>query len=509
MERRHTTSSETGLFFPEGMLEHLSCFSYILLTTRQMAPHAMDTILQPPQWPASFSNFVTWCLMWDPKNRPTSLQAMDHEFFADAVDPLRPKSSSRLLGRKHSDLSFRSKEVEPTLTSKPSWFRRSLIARESAPAVPLAQHDVSLAVQAEGGNGKQRPPANKRATWQGTPASGAPMPILPSIKPVSPIPNTVNAQAQQTETKTSRPSEDKSKKIGRQLSVNSHGNHYPDVHRQEAEKALTGNGRSGLVSPLSAQKESFFSHLRKRARRFSGRHGLASPGGDDIEAQAANVPWSNRSSMIVDKIIPEAHTDFLDLDQALQSVRYSLDKNDSQASAPQANAQSNNHSPLKRTHSLSRSRSQKSSDNLNSTTTPVTGRSRRTFQLSANPVQQYDVPAEEDELLDEALNGARRAARRLNADSAPQKDANRQSMTHITSQPSMHSAYLTPSPSANRDGVQFGYSTQTPSKPLNITHQKQEEYVPSHWPTPPYEDNEWASRTAANIFALNPTPNYR
>lgn len=446
--------------------------------------------------------------MWDPKNRPTSLQAMEHEFFADAVDPLRPKSSSRLLGRKHSDLSFRSKEVEPTLSSKASWFRRSLIARESAPAVPLAaQHDVNVTVQAENSNGKQRPSANKRATWQGTPASGAPMPILPSIKPISPLPNTVNAQAQQADAKVSRQPEDKSKKIGRQLSVNSHGNHYPDVHRQEAEKALSGNG--GLASPLSGQKESFFSHLRKRARRFSGRHGLASPGGDDIEAQAANIPWSNRSSMIVDKIIPEGQTDFLDLDKALQSVRYSLERNEAQTPGQQAHVPSNSLSPLKRTHSLSRTRSQMSSDNLGSTATAAAGRSRRTFQLSSNPVQRYDVPAEEDELLDEALNGARRAARRLNATSSPQKDTSEQSMAHITSHPSMHSAYLTPSPSANRDGVQFGYPAQTPSKALNITQQKQEEYVPSHWPTPPYEDNEWASRTAANIFALNATPNYR
>lgn len=470
----------------------------------QMAPHAMETILQPPQWPQSFSNFVTWCLMWDPKNRPTSVQAMEHEFFADAVDPLRPKSSSRLLGRKHSDLSFRSKEAEPVLTSKPSWFRRSLIARESsAPAVP--QHDPTASTQVDSMNGKQRPPANKRATWQGTSANVAPMQILPSIKPISPVPNAVNARADQPaiqalENKAARVSEDKTKKLGRQLSVNSHGNHYPDVHRQEAEKAL--NGQSGLVSPPSGQKESFFSHLRKRARRFSGRHGLASPGGDDIEAQAATVPWSNRSSMIVDNIIPEAHTDFLDLDQALQSVRYSLEKNEMQGQSTHTAAQQK--SPLKRTHSLPRSRSQRSNDNLPNAVTPVSGRNRRTLHVSANPVKKYEIPAEEDELLDEALNGARRAARRLNADSTK-----RQSITTITSNPSLHSAYLTPSPSANKNGVQFGYSSQTPSKPLNISQHKQEDYVPSHWPTPPYEDHDWAARTAANIFTLNATTTHR
>lgn len=476
----------------------------------------METIIQPPQWPLAFSNFVTWCLMWDPKNRPTSRQAMDHEFFADAVDPLRPKSSSRLLGRKHSDLSFRSKESSevPTITSKPSWFRRSLIARESAPAVP--QHDPSLRppmpVPTESDNGptKVRPPAGKRATWQAAPPVGAPMPILPSIKPVSPVPNNVNAQANSTLAPTSemksevpRPSEEKSKKIGRQLSVNSHGNHYADTSRQEAERALNGN--SGLASPPAGGRESFFSHLRKRARRFSGRHGLASPGGDDIEANAASVPWSNRSSMIVDNIIPEGHTDFFDLDKALQNVRYSLDRNEAmQQAAPESTY---NSATLKRTHSLQRSRSQKSADNLTNITTPAPSRTRRALQIS-NPVQHYETPAEEDELLDEALTSAHRAARRLNAQPAAAennvlmpRDYNRQYIARAPSNPALQGAYLTPSPSANRDGVQFGYSTQTPSKPLNINKQRPDEHVPSHWPTPPYEENEWASSAAASIFA--------
>ena len=229
-----------------------------------MAPHAIESILQPPHWPLGLSNFVTWCLMWDPKNRPTSKQAMEHEFFADAVDPLRPKSSSRLLGRKHSDLSFRSKDgTDSPLHSKPSWFRRSLVARESAPVVP--QH-----VEPVEAPSKVRPQANKRATWtHGTqPNNAAPMPILPSIKPISPLPNAVNAQGTQAnapsapqplpkqapkpEPQSQQPDEKtlSKGKIGRQLSVNSHGNHYADAHRQDAERALNGNAStSGLVSP--------------------------------------------------------------------------------------------------------------------------------------------------------------------------------------------------------------------------------------------------------------------
>src|SRR5579871_5245314 len=110
-----------------------------------MAPHTLDTIIRPPQWPTSLSDFVTWCLMWDPKNRPTSTQALSHEYFKDALDPLRPKSSSRLLSsRKQSSISSSADSFKdapesiPSLTTKTSsWFRKSLIQREvSAPAVP-------------------------------------------------------------------------------------------------------------------------------------------------------------------------------------------------------------------------------------------------------------------------------------------------------------------------------------------------------------------------------------
>lgn len=237
--------------------------------------------------------------------------------------------------------------------------------------------------------------------------------------------------------------------------------------------------------------------------------GLASPGGDDIEANAANVPWSNRSSMIVDNVIPEAQTDFLDLDQALQSVRYSLEKSNEQQRALAAK-NTLNQSTLKRTHSLPRTRSQKSNENLVNSSTPAANRTRRTLHLSGNPVQQYETPAEEDELLDEALASARRAARRLNVQPSPMhSDPKLHALANVTSSPDMHSAYLTPSPSANRNGVQFGSSMQTPSKPLNVNKQRVEEYVPSHWPTPPYEDNEWAAQTAANIFAQASATHYR
>ncbi|WP_235316847.1 hypothetical protein, partial [Staphylococcus aureus] len=98
----------------------------------KMAPHSLETVLPAPQWPASLAHFVTWCLMWDPKARPTSRQALEHEYFADAVDPLRPKSSStsKILNRKSSNqlASTETDNGHPLATKTSSWFRKSLPA---------------------------------------------------------------------------------------------------------------------------------------------------------------------------------------------------------------------------------------------------------------------------------------------------------------------------------------------------------------------------------------------
>lgn len=493
-----------------------------------MAPHAMETILQPPQWPLGLSSFVTWCLMWDPKNRPTSKQALEHEFFADAVDPLRPKSSSRLLGRKHSDLSFKSKDSTETnvSTSKPSWFRRSLIARESAAAVPQqdSNHRYVIGVpqpEPENSSVKVRPQANKRATWThgATGAPGAPMPILPSIKPVSPLQNAVTAQAlsrlppnEATKIDPEQEKDTRSKRLGRQLSVNSPGNHYADLHRQEAERALNGNtSNSGLMSP-PYQKEGFFSHLRKKARRFSGRHGITSPNPEDVEATAAAMPWSNRSSMIVDSIIPEAHNDFADLDKALASVRYSLDRSLATPEENHHTVTKSTISPLKRTHSVQNGTRTRSTENLNHNVAPVVARTRRALQISTNPVHHYETPEEADELLDEVLTSTTQASHRFNQMQRQedqkrrsvllQRDHNRVSMPQLRTNfvYSNTQSYPTPSPSA-KEGVSFNEYSPT-TKPLNITKQRPEnDHAPSYWPTPPNEESEWARAAAANAFA--------
>ncbi len=161
------------------------------------------------------------------------------------------------------------------------------------------------------------------------------MHILPTIRPISPLSDTVTAQASSRAPSyndsyangAARGDEKASKKVGRQLSVASSTNHYADVHRQQAERALNGN--SGLASPPSSHRESFFSHLRKRARRLSGRHQTpTSPTYDDVEAQAGCGPWaSNRSSMVIDSSspAPPAKDTYESLDKALREVQANVE----------------------------------------------------------------------------------------------------------------------------------------------------------------------------------------
>ncbi|OAA44248.1 serine/threonine-protein kinase MAK [Metarhizium rileyi] len=465
----------------------------------KMAPHAMETILHAPQWPASLSNFVTWCLMWDPKSRPTSSQALMHEYFNDAVDPTRPKSSaSKILGRKQSDLGRTVKESSSTtqMTSKSSWFRKSLIGRGDVPdhaAIQIASKDtnaprpspVPVAPAVEVSAVKARaPPAAKRSTWTNGLSNAAPMPILPTIRPISPLSDAVNARANNGQ------AEVKSKKLGRQLSVASSNNGYAEMHRHQAERAL--NGETGLASPPSGHKESFFSHLRKRARRFSGRHQTpVSPSYEDMEAQIGCGPWaSNRSSMVVDNHggpIPKAEV-YESLDRALRDVQGNLDSR----SALPASHQPSSTSKLKRHHSLPQQQP-RSVDNLigAARSGPISSRTRRA--QAAHGVQQYEVPDEEDELLDEALTSARRAMRHMDGSAKPL----RQSVSYF-GLPTPHS-YPSPSPSASGSQILYGdnHEALTP-KPLDLNKKPYSQYK---WPTPPYEGSEWGASASASIWA--------
>lgn len=474
----------------------------------KMAPHSMDTILQAPQWPASLSNFVTWCLMWDPKARPTSAQALGHDYFIDAVDPLRPKSSaSKILGRKHSDLSFRSTKdsAENTPTStKPSWFRKSLINRSESVAGHHTTGKENIAprpapIHASSTNeitaAKVRPTPSKRTTWTNGPSNVAPMPILPTIRPISPLSDAVNAQGRQPSYST-----DEKKKIGRQLSVASNNHYDAESHRQQAERALNGNG--GLVSPPNGHKESFFSHLRKRARRFSGRHQTPmSPSSDDIEAQAGCGPWqSNRSSMNIDPVqLPTpVHSNTYDaLDKALRAVQDNLDTSSANLNQPPPPPQHlvSPASVLKRHHTLPQQ--VRSADNLIGAARSA-GPSTRTRRV-ARGVRQYDTPDEEDELLNEELMASHKAMKRLDRSSvdylskrsAVVLNGPRQPLSVSHSSNNLSNPYPTPSPSANGNTALFGQGNK-----LTLNTEER-----STRATPPYEENEWATSAAASIWA--------
>ena len=504
-----------------------------------MAPHSIETILRPPQWPAALSNFVTWCLMWDPRSRPTSSQAMKHEYFADAVDPLRPKSStSRLLGRKqhNENKPQRDSGDGPQLSSKPSWFRKSIISKDNAPAVPM--HDSSrqlvsprptpihanTVAETTTTASKPRPFASKRATWTNStiPAAGAPMPILPSIRPISPLSDAVTAQASMRPIEPVQASsiaatdQKNSKKIGRQLSVTSNGNHYADNHRQEAERAL--NGTRDITSPGGSQKEGFFSHLRKRARRLSGRP--QGPTVSDIEANAGCGPWqTNRGSMTIDAgmIVDPIFKNEMnpgELEKVLQSPGQLVDSSPSSSIPPshksnQGYVGSNLQSVPQRHPSIGKPRLGEGS--TTSGVTPISNRTRRALQQSTNPSQMYETPDEQDELLHEALHSASRASKGMDRWNQPgesqriamaHKDVNQQPLKYSPVEPTSSNPYPTPSPSAKRDSALYRENLMAePATPLNINRMRPKEDIAPKWPTPPYEENEWAAAAAASIFA--------
>jgi len=339
------------------------------------------------------------------------------------------------------------------------------------------------------------------------------MSILPTIKPASPLQDVVNAQANSSR----NAAQDKvNTKIARQLSVNSSTNHYADYHRQEAEKALTG-GASGLASPTSATRESFFAHLRKRARRFSGKHGIpTSPAADDVEAMAGCGPWSNRTSMSYDSPSPAEHahaperedSGFAELDRVLQNVKYSLEN-------PTAGSRSSlkvpqrmpSNSSLKRDNSVGRRTPGRESPSP-AGTAPVANRTRRSVRYATAPDNRYDIPDEEDELLDEALASAEKAARRLDqtakiplSQQQPVKKT-RPALAHIMSDPVPASTpYLTPSPSKENNRFSFGQS-ENASKPMDIkTPARSKANLNPQWPTPPDDENDWAASAAASILA--------
>ena len=460
----------------------------------------------------------------------------------DAVDPLRPRSSrSGLLGKKHMSVDGKaqrdSSESHGLATSRSSWFRKSII-RDNSPVVTQPQnseethsarqsmvHTKTTSVDTANepaSTSKFRPFASKRATWTNgaNPANAAPMPILPSIRPISPLSDTVTALAHNNQTHNKAPGnpapETKpSKKIGRQLSVQSNGNHYADLHRQESGRV--SNGQRGVASPNSEQKESFFSHLRKRARRLSGKpQAPVTPGPDDIEAAAAITPrQSNRSSMIVDSNINNMDTiiekSFENVDKALQSVNEPVAPLTPTPEVPSSHKQTQNSRFPERHQSLSKSASTPSLDSpASGAVSSANARTRRALHRSNHPEQKYDTPDEEDELLQEALTSANTASRRMDRKShndlaRPARKENVlppiQTQQVPVAEQVVYNPYPTPSSSAKRNGMLFDQAMMDEPVTLNLSKTRPKQDVKPRWPTPPYEENEWGASAAASIFA--------
>ncbi|KAG0128871.1 kinase-like domain-containing protein [Tuber indicum] len=472
----------------------------------RMAPVPMESILAAPTWPASLAVFVTQCLMWDPRNRPTSGQALQHEYFKDAVDPLQPRSStpSRML-RKQSELVMKQSrdsmtDSQPTLEKKSSWFRKSFIGNSRGDGI------VSPPPTTVERDYKPRP--EKRSTWHapkissgnGVSNNAAPMMILPTIRPVSPLSDAVSVEAARARRENDSPSiererrkmEEKTvKKLGRQLSVastNSQNNGYSNPHIAMAVDKLNGNSGSGMVSPTSAgtQKEGFFSHLRKRARRLSAKNGLpSSPGDEDLEAGiGCGIAWgggreggeSNRSSMLVESPSGGESGGF---DRAIKDVDGVLDDASGLVSKSGSIRRNSGFPPTP-----NGSRAGEPAPNNGVVTAPISSRTRRSIR---NARQRYETPDENDELVDEVMAVASGKYRQPSTNETPSRRSSARDLRHQNGVQAPV-GYPTPSPQAG--------SRHYPSaKAVDVIgrRRRDEDVQQPKWPTPPSEGDGWGS----------------
>jgi meiosis induction protein kinase IME2/SME1 len=83
-------------------------------TFPKMPPIALREIMGKT-WPNSLLTLATSCMLWDPRSRPTSQEALQHEFF----HPQREKRMS-LLGKVQHSLD----NLKEGSTHRQSWFRR-------------------------------------------------------------------------------------------------------------------------------------------------------------------------------------------------------------------------------------------------------------------------------------------------------------------------------------------------------------------------------------------------
>jgi len=497
----------------------------------KMAPHSLSTVLPSSQWSPSLTEFITWCLMWDPNARPTATQSMAHEYFADAHDPLRSTASKRL-SRVHMS-SHDAVEPQQTATNKTTaWLRRSLNARDlidnhrqqqPQPQQYHPQQQQQQPQQHQQQHQHQQQPHSRtirpappigqghslesaivlnkpRGTSIKTSAMGSIQSELCSNSPSS----STNNLDSRTQSKASTHPEQSRNRLVRQLSGNSHANHYLEQHGQEAEKMISV-GTVTPTTPLNTTKESFFSHLRKKARRISGRyHSPPSPRAVDVDMNDS-VQWDASSAaasptdILPDPDTPSKDSGFAELDKVLETVRDGLEK--PSVTPPKQPHRTSSFSSLFRTSPFSKSKDQTSTD--------MNDKNRKTIRHILAQDKRYDVPAEADELLNEALKSANHVAHKLDTQ-LPVKTPERsqisvQDMTPDAS-PTAKLTYLTPSPSYENNAVHFGVAQNVamskmmkPSVSVITSHQQR-------WPTPPAEtdmEHAWAASASASICAVS------
>lgn len=484
----------------------------IAADSRQMAPVPIETILQSPAWPTSLAQFVTWCLMWDPKSRPTSIQALQHEYFRDAIDPLQPRATtpSRMLKKSSELLMKQSRDSVAdghTLEKKGSWFRKSFIGRSDGVVSPPPTTNAE----------RERARSDKRSTWhapkinsgKGGSTAGAPMMILPSIKPVSPLSDAVSVQAARgpreepvsvTDRDRKRMEDKTVRKISRQLSVASTNsqNGYNNNAVQEAVDKLNGSVPSGYTSPNGQQKEGFFSHLRKRARRLSGRPGAPmSPGEDDLESGiSCGMAWgsgpkdggSNRSSILAET--PSADSSMAGMDRAINEVNAVLEDSTNASKRTSGSLRRNLSFPP--TPNASRAGEAPSIDGV--VQQPLFSRTRRSVR---DTKPRYETPDENDELVDEIIAAASGgySSRRVssNYDTTPVRKESQRTLRNSAS--AVYSTAAYPSPSPNRHRSVRGIDIE--SRP-----RREEDVQQPKWPTPPSEEEgSWMPYSSATLPA--------
>ncbi|KAK6359494.1 hypothetical protein TWF696_000650 [Orbilia brochopaga] len=498
-------------------------FSFPRMTPQSIEQHYLPL----SQWPATLSSFVTSCLMWDPKTRPTSTQALAHDYFIDAVDPLKPKPSTattRSLRSRQSELARPSMEQvaqpapQPVLNTKHSWFRKSFAGTNTSSvfqvsantAQPETKSTPKITQQEVPAPASTRQPTEKRSTWHGLRGTGAaPIPILPSIRPITPLSDTVHAQATNNYTDNTDGTakhltfdEKSGKKLGRQLSTNSQQQYTNPAHAA-ALSSLTGqNSSRGVMSPPGT-KEGIFSHFRKRVRRLSGRTSIPVSPADDIEAQVGCGPWSsNRSSMVIDQISSPTGTasgDFKEASREYAPVQVSeipavagLGGNNRHSRSQLISPPPSMNSQIKRAPSYPPRvdpQSQMNSQN---------NKARR--QMVKNSAARYETPDEEEELLDEALISAARCIRRLERGSPVLS----QQGTPERVVPS-HGYPTPPSHKQQKPALQIVSATTrtdiaTKGRKRSGQRNSEEDSPIPKWNSPLLEGGSWAASAAATAY---------